>query len=189
MDRPELSLGPSLSKEGSNNGSSASEDDTMGCRKRKCNWDELTIHNNIELQLKDPLPLDWEQCLDLQSGRMYYLNRRTLKKSWDWPRDHQKLDLELNMSPFSISSDSKTSSMAEQTTKKKTSSSYTNMVAIACLKCHLLVMLCKSSPSCPNCKHVHSLSSLAPVTMNQQQQGFKSKMANKSSLETLSLLN
>ncbi|KAK1319824.1 hypothetical protein QJS10_CPB04g01843 [Acorus calamus] len=66
MDRPELSLGPSLSKEGSNNGSSASEDDTMGCRKRKCNWDEPTIYNNIELQLKDPLPLDWEQCLDLQ---------------------------------------------------------------------------------------------------------------------------
>lgn len=29
------------------------------------------------------------------------------------------------------------------------------MVATACKRCHMLVMLCKSSPTCPNCKYVH----------------------------------
>ncbi|KAL2893827.1 Protein KIBRA [Bienertia sinuspersici] len=31
------------------------------------------------------------------------------------------------------------------------------MVATACKRCHMLVMLCKSSPTCPNCKYVHPL--------------------------------
>lgn len=29
------------------------------------------------------------------------------------------------------------------------------MVATVCMRCHMLVMLCKSSPACPNCKFVH----------------------------------
>ncbi|XP_057726960.1 uncharacterized protein LOC130942256 [Arachis stenosperma] len=29
------------------------------------------------------------------------------------------------------------------------------MVATVCMRCHMLVMLCKSSPSCPNCKFMH----------------------------------
>lgn len=29
------------------------------------------------------------------------------------------------------------------------------MVATACKRCHMLVMLCKSSPTCPNCKYEH----------------------------------
>ncbi|XP_010544012.1 PREDICTED: uncharacterized protein LOC104816761 [Tarenaya hassleriana] len=30
------------------------------------------------------------------------------------------------------------------------------MMARVCMKCHMLVMLCKASPSCPNCKFMHS---------------------------------
>lgn len=30
------------------------------------------------------------------------------------------------------------------------------MVAAVCMRCHLLVMLCKSSPECPNCKFMNS---------------------------------
>ncbi|KAE9605914.1 hypothetical protein Lal_00024876 [Lupinus albus] len=29
------------------------------------------------------------------------------------------------------------------------------MVATVCMRCHMLVMLCKLSPSCPNCKFMH----------------------------------
>ncbi|XP_010267953.1 PREDICTED: uncharacterized protein LOC104605047 [Nelumbo nucifera] len=29
------------------------------------------------------------------------------------------------------------------------------MVAAVCKRCHMLVMLCKSSPACPNCKFMH----------------------------------
>lgn len=30
------------------------------------------------------------------------------------------------------------------------------MIATVCSRCHMLVMLCKSSPACPNCKFMHS---------------------------------
>ncbi|KAF7829934.1 uncharacterized protein G2W53_012267 [Senna tora] len=30
------------------------------------------------------------------------------------------------------------------------------MVTTVCMRCHMLVMLCKSSPACPNCKFMHS---------------------------------
>uniref|UniRef100_A0A1J3I4X1 Uncharacterized protein n=3 Tax=Noccaea caerulescens TaxID=107243 RepID=A0A1J3I4X1_NOCCA len=30
------------------------------------------------------------------------------------------------------------------------------MVAKVCMKCHMLVMFCKASPVCPNCKFMHS---------------------------------
>ncbi|KAH7850081.1 hypothetical protein Vadar_027643 [Vaccinium darrowii] len=29
------------------------------------------------------------------------------------------------------------------------------MITAACKKCHMLVMMCKSSPACPNCKFLH----------------------------------
>lgn len=32
---------------------------------------------------------------------------------------------------------------------------YKEMIATVCMRCHMLVMLCKSSPSCPNCKFMH----------------------------------
>lgn len=33
------------------------------------------------------------------------------------------------------------------------------MVTAVCRKCYMLVMMCKSSPSCPNCKFVHPMMS------------------------------
>lgn len=30
------------------------------------------------------------------------------------------------------------------------------MMATVCMRCHMLVMLCKSSPACPNCKYMHT---------------------------------
>uniref|UniRef100_A0A0A9GNA2 Uncharacterized protein n=1 Tax=Arundo donax TaxID=35708 RepID=A0A0A9GNA2_ARUDO len=37
-----------------------------------------------------------------------------------------------------------------------------NIMAMPCANCHLLVMLCKSSPSCPNCKFVQPLAPATP---------------------------
>ncbi|XP_077210538.1 uncharacterized protein LOC143846012 [Tasmannia lanceolata] len=180
VDTPELSLGPSefiITSESTNNSSPESESNLR--RKRKYCWDHInsepSIQTNIELQVNDPLPVDWEQCLDLESGRMFYLNRKTLKKSWNWPKN-PKLDLELNISGLS-SCDGGNSKMLES---KNHNNSGSNMVAVACLKCHLLVMLSKSSPSCPNCKYLHSLSTQPIPPPN---------VATMKPLETLSLLN
>ncbi|RZR85966.1 hypothetical protein BHM03_00013053 [Ensete ventricosum] len=111
------------------------------------------------------------QCgnLDLwQSGKMYYLNRKTTKKSWV-RLEEKSMELELNISTFGSSE-----------TKKQCSSSGSSMIALACVNCHLLVMLRKSSPSCPNCKYVHSLPPPPPPLQ---------KLEPVKPLETLSLLH
>ncbi|KAL8487440.1 hypothetical protein ACS0TY_023930 [Phlomoides rotata] len=108
---------------------------------------------SVDLQMKHPLPSDWEQCLDLQTGRMYYVNR----KRWTRPEE-QKLDLELNISAGGHK-DMITSAGECSWEDSSSSSMGNNMVALPCSNCHLLVILSRSSPSCPNCKYVHALGS------------------------------
>ncbi|CAK9313723.1 unnamed protein product [Citrullus colocynthis] len=179
MEIPELSLAPTqfVKSDEINSSSKKLVESNPCCRKRK-----LLVHHDhhhfiksqtsVDLQLKDPLPLDWEQCLDLQlvqSGKMYYLNRKTLKKSWNWPKEehynyhkkhHQKqLDLELELNNINSSSSSRADNLMNFRHGHGSSSEIrsNNMVALPCLNCHLLVILSKSSPSCPNCKHLHTL--------------------------------
>lgn len=67
VNNPELSLGGSLSLLCGRTNSSSSESDANSRRKRKQTWsDPVMIQTSIDLQLNDPLPLDWEQCLDLR---------------------------------------------------------------------------------------------------------------------------
>ncbi|KAA8527317.1 hypothetical protein F0562_034586 [Nyssa sinensis] len=187
MEVPELSLAPKQGVFDKNTNGSLPESETNLSRKRKSYSDdhlfktEPMIQTSIDLQLEDPLPLDWEQCLDLQTGRMYYLNRKTLRKSWEWPKD-RKLDLELNISSCYQQYCSGSSSETLQDSKKQHSTSNSNMVALACSNCHLLVILSKSSPSCPNCKYVHSLPT-------QQIPPPLKVSTTVKSLDTLSLLN
>ncbi|XP_044512168.1 uncharacterized protein LOC123230112 [Mangifera indica] len=42
------------------------------------------------------------------------------------------------------------------------------MVATACMRCHMLVMLCKSSPTCPNCKFMHPSDQSTPKLFKQK---------------------
>ncbi|KAK6914406.1 hypothetical protein RJ641_021727 [Dillenia turbinata] len=179
MELPELTLAPSRC---------ILDNDNNPSKKRKSFTDhqlfkgDPVIQPSVDLQLKDPLPVDWEQCLDLESGRMYYLNRKTLRKSWNWPKD-QKLDLELNISTTptrSLVSEVQSSAAS----KANESSNNSNMVALACLNCHLLVILSKASPSCPNCKYIHSF----PMITSQQNHAAKASTTFKS-LDTLTLLN
>ncbi|XP_065865238.1 protein CURLY FLAG LEAF 1-like [Euphorbia lathyris] len=190
MEITELSLAPRR-KFGNNTYSSSSESENnfSGNRKRKF----LEQQPSVDLHVKDPLPIDWEQCLDLESGRMYYLNRKTLRKSWKWPNKDQKLDLELHISvppapPYEHNhhhhQDKKQLMMSSPSSTSSSCSSNNNMVALACLNCHLLVILSKSSPSCPNCKYVHSL----PL-MSHHQPPPLPKLSPSKSLHTLSLLD
>lgn len=72
--QPELSLGPVWPGFAATGGltakSSSSESDGSSRKKRKhytASWEEpQQAPASLELQLNDPLPLDWEQCLDLQ---------------------------------------------------------------------------------------------------------------------------
>nr|CAB3491489.1 unnamed protein product [Digitaria exilis] len=196
--QPELSLGPAsrggfAAVKSPRSSSSDSDGSSGGGKKRKhFAWEEAVSHaaSGLELQLGDPLPLDWEQCLDLHSGRMYYLNRKTMKKSWVRPRSNKEeqstLNLELNISMTpSTFYDGKASPVAD-VNKSMNSNSITSgghMVAVPCVNCHLLVMLCKSSPACPNCKFVQpSVPVAMPRTLPRRLDAVKP-------LETLSLLH
>lgn len=102
----------------------------------------------------------------LQSGKVYFLNRKTSTKSWKRPlregkEEEAHLDLRLNISSnFSGDDSCSEQPCSKQVTAQEvavgSSSSSNMMVALACLNCHLLVILSKSCPCCPNCKYVHS---------------------------------
>ncbi|CAM0902577.1 unnamed protein product [Alopecurus aequalis] len=172
--QPELSLGPTwpaalgIVSEKSTKSSSSESDGSSRKKRKHYTWEVPVSHPHLELHLNDPLPLDWEQCLDLQSGRMYYLNRKTLKRSWNRPKE-QGLNLELNISTTPLNMvllDGHTSAdapaLSQAGTKRGTLLGSSSMIAVPCANCHLLVMLCKSSPSCPNCKFVQSLAPATP---------------------------
>ncbi|CAL4988373.1 unnamed protein product [Urochloa decumbens] len=198
--QPELSLGVSpagfaavKSPRSSSSDSDGDGSGGAGGKKRKhfAAWEEAVSHaSGLELQLGDPLPPDWEQCLDLHSGRMYYLNRKTMKKSWVRPRSSNNreeqgaLNLELNISMTPSTFDSKQASPVADENKNMSNSitSGGHMVAVPCANCHLLVMLCKSSPACPNCKFVQLSVPAMPRTFPRRLEAVKP-------LETLSLLH
>uniref|UniRef100_A0A0E0MES3 WW domain-containing protein n=2 Tax=Oryza punctata TaxID=4537 RepID=A0A0E0MES3_ORYPU len=201
--QPELSLGPtslgfgaSAAKSSSSSESDGSSDDGSRKRRKHFAWEEAVSHASLELHLNDPLPLDWEQCLDLHSGRMYYLNRKTMRKSWVRPMEEHgnTLDLELNISTIPSTfhdgggGGGKASSggaVAEDDARSGGGGvgSLGPMVAVPCVNCHLLVMLCKSSPACPNCKFVQPSVPAMPRTPPRRLE------ATVKPLETLSLLH
>ncbi|XVF64774.1 hypothetical protein PTKIN_Ptkin09bG0193700 [Pterospermum kingtungense] len=147
---------------------------------------------DMELHLETPLPLEWQRCLDIQSGQIHFYNTRTHTRTCEDPRRspepssprHMSLDLELNLPCDSVRKTNATdhqlinkhnsvSPRKEFSVDKKISESggltqnlswlavemedekQQEMVATVCMRCHMLVMLCKSSPACPNCKFMH----------------------------------
>ncbi|KAL5982186.1 hypothetical protein ACLOJK_016256 [Asimina triloba] len=140
---------------------------------------------DFELHLETPLPLEWQRCLDLQSGKIHFYNTRTHKRTCRDPRESpeaedfnhpMRLELKLNLpcdSPTAhaappgkrgerkrhetnTDNSSKTSSgLSRSPSWVSLEADQEEMVAAVCMRCHMLVMLCKSSPSCPNCKFMH----------------------------------
>ncbi|KAJ6307135.1 hypothetical protein OIU77_019557 [Salix suchowensis] len=167
-----------------------------------------SFFEEIELQLEStPLPLEWQRCLDIQSGQIHFYNTRTHKRTSIDPRKspeppspdhHMSLDLELNL-PYDQSQ-----RKSHHVTKKNSGGSIRpgmgdhligdnsgrdkgssegqrrgpswleserdqqEMVATVCTKCHMLVMLCRSSPACPNCKFLHPLEQSSPKLFKQR---------------------
>lgn len=145
----------------------------------------------VDLRLETPYSSEWQHCLDIESGEIHFYNTRTKKRTHKDPRrselerpSHMSLDLELNLpcgddhSNNHVPSHSGIKNPSDHSrTKPKTLSLFTTnssvspavegeeeveMVAAACKRCHMLVVLCKSSPTCPNCKFMHPLES-SPV--------------------------
>ncbi|KAJ8772096.1 hypothetical protein K2173_027273 [Erythroxylum novogranatense] len=166
--------------------------------KRWRSSDTMRSTFDIELHLDTPLPMEWQRCLDIQSGEIHFYNTRTQKRTSKDPREspepptspvHMSLDLELNLpcdtqrkhhanghhrTPNSGIAKKGFSDILFDSNRDRNNNSegpnpcpswlkfqgddhhQQEMVATVCTKCHMLVMLCRSSPACPNCKFVHS---------------------------------
>ncbi|ERN14599.1 uncharacterized protein LOC18442860 [Amborella trichopoda] len=140
------------------------EKNTASINNNKRRWDDLELqleHKatpiDVELHLERPLPREWQQCLDLQSGEIHFYNIRTQKRTWKDPREaphpSMRLDLELNLTLPENDGDH----LKRPKTDDPKHFPATEMVATPCFRCHMLVVLCKSSPTCPNCKFLHPL--------------------------------
>ncbi|XVF36719.1 hypothetical protein REPUB_Repub19eG0082300 [Reevesia pubescens] len=162
---------------------------------------------DMELHLETPLPLEWQRCLDIQSGQIHFYNTRTHTRTSMDPRrspepsstrHHMSLDLELNLSCDSVRKiderdhhhqlnmhNSVSPQRAGSVDKKiKSSGGLTQnlswlaveeddqqeqeMVTTVCMRCHMLVMLCKSSLACPNCKFMHPPDQSPPKLFKQR---------------------
>ncbi|CAD6209947.1 unnamed protein product [Miscanthus lutarioriparius] len=51
--------------------------------------------------------------------------------------------------------------LAAEEAEDSSSSGRREMVAGVCVRCHMLVMMCRASPACPNCKFLHPTASRA----------------------------
>ncbi|KAJ0987345.1 hypothetical protein J5N97_005701 [Dioscorea zingiberensis] len=134
--------------------------------------EEAKGKDDIELNLETPLPLEWQRCLDIKSGEIHYYNTRTHMRTSIDPRQCTEavvsLDLELNLAwepKKSHANDQEENNKNKNKNKQSNSSLLTSwvsmddeekeMIAAVCTRCHMLVMMCKASPACPNCKFVH----------------------------------
>ncbi|KAJ4750522.1 hypothetical protein LUZ62_032901 [Rhynchospora pubera] len=129
----------------------------------------------LDLHLDIPLPVEWERCLDIKSGQIHYYNTRTHKRTSKDPRASVEkpkptpmpnLDLELNLTcnskeynssdqPKSNSNSNSNLNSSPNSGLNPNSTDQPEMVATVCMRCHMLVMMCKTTLSCPNCKFVH----------------------------------
>eukprot|EP00258_Populus_trichocarpa_P001770 XP_002301050.2 uncharacterized protein LOC7495152 [Populus trichocarpa] len=180
---------------------------TEGILEKRSNPESRKSFFEIELHLETPLPLEWQRCLDIQSGQIHFYNTRTHKRTSRDPRgspeppspDHDmSLELELNL-PYDQSQ--RKSYTHDHITKQNPGGSIRGfgdlfkessrdngssggltrrpswlafekdqqeMLATVCTKCHMLVMLCRSSPTCPNCKFLHPLEQSPPKLFKQR---------------------
>ncbi|KAL2468027.1 hypothetical protein Fot_51552 [Forsythia ovata] len=136
------------------------------------------------VQRETLLPSEWQRCLDIKSGKIYFYNTRTHhKRTPSDPRilspepsnpSSMSLDLELNLPCGSLEKKIDIQEQDNSFMKQSSSSDVgpmpgltrspswltfegeqQEMVTAVCKKCYMLVMMYKSSPACPNCKYMH----------------------------------
>ncbi|KAJ0973792.1 hypothetical protein J5N97_015757 [Dioscorea zingiberensis] len=141
--------------------------------------EEAKGKDDIELNLETPLPLEFYLDFNIviyvcpscmQSGEMHYYNTRTHMRTSIHPRQCTEavmsLDLELNLAWEPKESHANDQEENNKNKNKQSNSSLLTswvsmddeekeMIAAVCTHCHMMVMMCKASPACPNCKFVH----------------------------------
>jgi hypothetical protein len=74
MTSLEVSVGFGKTRSPAKSSSSDSHGSRGGKKRKQFAWDEaISRASSLDLQLGDPLPLDWEQCLDLHVSIQIHL--------------------------------------------------------------------------------------------------------------------
>lgn len=112
-----------------------------------------TSKQSLRQPPSDHMSLDLELNLTCESQRKKE-NSDQKKNSGNSPKSlSEHDDLCIESSKFKKDSGGLNGSQSWLST---TEGDYKEMVATVCMQCHMLVMICKSSPACPNCKFMHS---------------------------------
>lgn len=156
---------------------------TATSKKRKRDDESGSDEDGIELNFDAaPLPLEWQRCLDIKSGQIHYYNTRTRKRTSKDPRAEPEpepycaaapaaeepanwappgLDLELHLTfePRRVLVQEKKAKPPAEAKpaepEEAPAGEPREMVAGVCMRCHMLVMMCRACPACPNCKFLH----------------------------------
>ncbi|KAK4791692.1 hypothetical protein SAY86_032105 [Trapa natans] len=142
----------------------SSNSDEVAAGTRLCNLDA-----SVELNSHISLPYDWEQCLDLETGEIYYTNWRTGKKSKEDPRIitvddcydglyYYSDDYEDNNSIYGSQEssesfqDSYSSSSAQELPPSHAAVGMDHVLVVGgCKSCLMYYMVLKEVTECPRC--------------------------------------
>ncbi|CAK9157528.1 unnamed protein product [Ilex paraguariensis] len=113
--------------------------------------------NTLELNSQISLPYHWEQCLDLKTGEIYYLNRSTGMKAKEDPRTTAESSGDIYSEGDSSydsegsSSESSPSSSREPINHRRNDKKGHVLVVAGCKRCLMYFMLPKQVEDCPKC--------------------------------------
>ncbi|ERN06165.1 hypothetical protein AMTRI_Chr06g170760 [Amborella trichopoda] len=115
-------------------------------------------HANLELNSEMSLPYQWEQCLDLKTGEVYFIDWNNGKKEKDDPRlVKNKTRLGYNSSDEESGNESEDSSSSstyfyEDYLVDSDTNQDQILVVAGCKRCLMYFMLPKMAMECPKCR-------------------------------------
>ncbi|XP_077229488.1 protein CURLY FLAG LEAF 1-like [Tasmannia lanceolata] len=129
----------------SSSGHSVAGDSSSGTS-RPVPENQLNIEANLELNSDVLLPCPWEQCLDLKTGEVYYINWKTGMKTNEHPNT-------VSGSFYSEEEDSYEYESSYESSPSSDDFQYEegDLVVAGCKKCHVYSMQPKSVLECPKC--------------------------------------
>ncbi|CAM8954208.1 unnamed protein product [Rhodiola kirilowii] len=117
----------------------------------------------IDLNSETPLPYNWEQCLDLKTGEIYFINRRNGMKTVEDPRgmswyyyyysedeDEDEIEDDDGSSEYETDEDHHNGSGS---TEAVNGGEENVLVVAGCRSCLMYYMVSKQVKDCPKCNH------------------------------------
>ncbi|CAM8950861.1 hypothetical protein QQ045_018402 [Rhodiola kirilowii] len=158
-----------------------SGDRCRGSRTREMHKSETVRQQElitIDLNSETPLPYNWEQCLDLKTGEIYFINRSNGLKTKEDPREMPEYSGEYYCSDDEEDDDE---SLDYETDEDRCGSTLVNgggggqggvenvLVAAGCRSCLMYYMVSKQVNDCPKCNrqllHFDTSENSSPVAV------------------------